>query len=170
MRPLRPTRRAPISSKRWTPDGDGTLSKTELADGTKKLFEELRTQLASASGGATSTGATQRRQAQSADAAQAHRDAGQRRDQCPAGCAAGRRGTTTTTVVAAACSRRSPQLLDQYRSTATTDPSAATAEAVHALRRSVTSWASMVHTARARPVLAPKRLISRMRSIQMAAP
>ena len=42
-------------------DGDGTLSKTELADGAKKLFEELRTQLMSASGGlsgAASTGGT----------------------------------------------------------------------------------------------------------------
>ena len=39
-------------------DGDGTLSKTELADGTKKLFDELRTQLMTASAGATSTDAT----------------------------------------------------------------------------------------------------------------
>ena len=33
-------------------DGDGTLTKTELADGTKKLFDELRTQLMTASAGA----------------------------------------------------------------------------------------------------------------------
>jgi hypothetical protein len=35
-------------------DGDGTLTKTELADGAKKLFDELRTQLMTASAAGTS--------------------------------------------------------------------------------------------------------------------
>lgn len=39
-------------------DGDGTLSKTELADGAKKLFDELRTQLMTASGSASGTRST----------------------------------------------------------------------------------------------------------------
>jgi len=39
-------------------DGDGTLSKTELADGAKKLFDELRTQLMSASGGLSAVAST----------------------------------------------------------------------------------------------------------------
>ena len=36
-------------------DGDGTLSKSELAEGTKKLFEELRTQLMSAAAASGTT-------------------------------------------------------------------------------------------------------------------
>ncbi|MEJ0035107.1 MAG: EF-hand domain-containing protein [Gammaproteobacteria bacterium] len=93
-------------------DGDGTLSKTELADGAKKLFDQLRTQLMTASAGTASTGAAA--DAQPADATQAP----------PPSRAGGHHhhggGGGMFSKIAS--------LLDQYRSTAT-DPAAATADA-----------------------------------------
>jgi hypothetical protein len=95
-------------------DGDGTLSKTELADGAKKLFDELRTQLMSASG-ATAGAAT----TEAAPAAAAPTDATQGSPPRTGG-HHHRGGGGMFAKVAS--------LLDQYRSTAT-DPAAATAEA-----------------------------------------
>jgi len=106
-------------------DGDGKLSKTELADGTKKLFEELRTQLMSASGGASSSGATSAA-GQSADVAQASATQASAatnatQDAPPAGGGHhhhhGGGGGGMFGKIA--------QLLDQYRSNATNDSSAA---------------------------------------------
>jgi hypothetical protein len=50
-------------------DGDGTLTRTELADGTKKLFDELRTQLMTASAGAGATSSAASIDATSSNAA-----------------------------------------------------------------------------------------------------
>ena len=104
-------------------DGDGTLSKTELADGTKKLFDELRTQLMSASGataGAASTDAAPTA-ATSTDAttANAAPTDGTQRPPPPPGGHHHHGGGGMFAKIAS--------LLDQYRSTAT-DSSAATAE------------------------------------------
>jgi EF-hand domain pair len=111
-------------------DGDGALSKTELADGTKKLFDELRTQLMSASGSASSAGTTsaagQSGDASQAAATQASAQTGATQGAPPAGGHhhhhGGGGGGSMFGKIA--------QLLDQYRSNATTDDSAsATADA-----------------------------------------
>jgi hypothetical protein len=106
-------------------DGDGTLSKTERADGAKKLFDELRTQLMSASGatsGAAPTDATTAA-AVSTDATSTNAvpaDA----PQCPPRRAAG----ITTTGAVAACSRRAcaprpeQRLISRMRSIQMTAP------------------------------------------------
>jgi hypothetical protein len=112
-------------------DGDGKLSKTELAEGTKKLFDELRTQLMSASNGAasssaTSTGATsagtQSADASQVNATQASAQTTATQDAPPAG---GHRHHHQ----GGGMFGKIAQLIDQYRSTATTDSSATTTEA-----------------------------------------
>lgn len=100
-------------------DGDGTLSKTELADGTKKLFDELRTQLMSASGGTTTAGATS---ADSTDASQANAAQATAPQGAPPAGGHHHHGGGMFSKIAS--------LIDQYRSTAATDSSdATTAEA-----------------------------------------
>jgi hypothetical protein len=94
-------------------DGDGTLSKTEVADGTKKLFEELRTQLMTASGGTSSDAAT------GAEDTAATSDATQSPPPPPPGGHHHGGGGMFAKIAS---------LLDQYRSTATTDTAATTTE------------------------------------------
>jgi hypothetical protein len=102
-------------------DGDGTLSKTELADGTKKLFDELRTQLMSASGGTTGT-ATTSADGQSADASQANAAQATAPQGAPPAGGHHHHGGGMFSKIAS--------LIDQDRSTAATDSSdATTAEA-----------------------------------------
>jgi EF hand domain-containing protein len=87
-------------------NGDGTLSKTELADGTKKLFDELRTQLMSqVASTATSSDTQATGDAQSADASQSAPP--------PTGGHHHHGGGGMASKIAS--------LLDQYRSTATND-------------------------------------------------
>jgi hypothetical protein len=98
-------------------DGDGTLSKTELADGTKKLFEELRTQLMASSADATSSATAST--GANADAAPNDTPPG---PPPPGGGHHHHGGGGMFAKIAS--------LLDQYRSTATTtDSDSTTAEA-----------------------------------------
>jgi Ca2+-binding EF-hand superfamily protein len=116
-------------------DGDGKLSKTELADGTKKLFDELRTQLMSASGGASSAGTASAgttsatgpaADASQAIAAQASAQAGATQSAPSSGGHHHHHGGGGS----GGMFGKIAQLIDQYRSNATTDDSpSATADA-----------------------------------------
>ena len=103
-------------------DGDSTLSKTELAEGAKKLFDELRTQLMTASGTAASAGVSSS-DATGGGAAGADSQSTGSAQNPPAPPPGGHHhhGGGMFAKIAS--------LLDQYRSTATTSDSPSTAEA-----------------------------------------
>lgn len=107
-------------------DGDGTLSKTELADGTKKLFDELRTQLMSASS-ASSAGTTSA-PAPSTDASQATATSASAQASAAQGAppAGGHHHHHGGGGGGSGMFGKIAQLIDQYRSNATTDDSAST--------------------------------------------
>lgn len=109
-------------------DGDGTLSKSELADGTKKLFEELRTQLMSASAGAASgTSSTDASTSNDATSSATSADA-QATDAPPAGAPQGPPPPPGGHHHGGGMFAKIASLLDQYRSNAS-DSTSTTTEA-----------------------------------------